>query len=140
MNAWFVTFRAIHYASAMLLFGEILFALLVAWPIFGHTRFSFGRARAGATSEVLDRRLWKVVCYCLVVTIVSGAAWFVAGSAVMAGLPINGRCGDAVTDFRQTYSVWYSRSRRADCRLAVVLWSCHERMPACTGCVSQPSP
>jgi hypothetical protein len=49
MNALFTTLRVLHYASAMLLLGEVLFVLLVAWPVFG-------RARGDGVGEDLERR------------------------------------------------------------------------------------
>lgn len=81
MNALLVTARAIHYASAMLLFGQLVFALGVARP-------AFRRARTGGDGDDFYRRSFAVGCGVFVVSIVSGAAWFAAKTAIMSGLPV----------------------------------------------------
>lgn len=65
----------------MLLFGELVFALGVAGP-------ALRRARTGGGGEDFARRVFAVARLCLVVTTVSGAAWFAAEAAEMSGLPI----------------------------------------------------
>ena len=84
MNALLAIFRAVHYASAMLLLGELMFVLLVAAPVVH-------RDRADGSGEDA-RRFWKVMRWCLVAAIASGAAWLLIASALMSGLPM----GDAM--------------------------------------------
>lgn len=81
MNALFVSLRAVHYASAMLLFGELAFALGVATP-------AFRRVLAVGGGDDFDRRFFAVAHWGLVASIVSGAAWFAVEAAVMSGLPV----------------------------------------------------
>ena len=72
MNALLVIFRAVHYATAMLLFGEILFALLVAkppaWrpqqvllPAPCRSEASGGAGRGSCASACLRRRVGRRV-------------------------------------------------------------------------------
>ena len=84
MNALLVISRTVHYASAMLLLGELMFVLLVAAP-------AVYRDRAGGSGEDA-RRFWKVTRLCLIAAIASGAAWLLIASALMSGLPM----GDAM--------------------------------------------
>ena len=79
MNALLVAFRIIHYASAMLLFGELVFALAVAKPAFrlAHVR-----------DEAFDRRFFAVARWSLLISVVSGTLWFAVTAAIMSGRPI----------------------------------------------------
>ena len=79
MNTLFAAVRAIHYASAMLLFGELAFALVLAGSA---TR---GAALDGAS---LRRRLVLSGCWSVVAGIASGLAWLAFGAAVMNGTSI----------------------------------------------------
>lgn len=81
MNALFVALRAIHYASAMLLVGELVFMLSVARP-------AFRRARADGDGDDFDQQFFAVACWSLVLSIASGAGWFAAEAVVMSGLPV----------------------------------------------------
>jgi putative copper export protein/mono/diheme cytochrome c family protein len=92
MNALFVALRAIHYASAMLLFGELVFMLSVARP-------AFRRARTGSGGDDFDQQFFAVAWWGLVASIASGVAWFAAEAAVMSGLPV----GEAMT--RETFGL-----------------------------------
>jgi copper resistance protein D len=92
MNALLVALRAIHYASAMLLFGELVFMLSVARPAFRH-------ARTGGGGDDFNQRFFAVALWGLVASIASGAAWFAAEAAVMSGLPV----GEAMT--RETFGL-----------------------------------
>ncbi len=84
MNALLAIFRAVHYASAMLLLGELIFVLLVATP-------AVNRDGAGSAGEDA-RRFRKVTRWCLIAAIASGGAWLLIASALMSGLPM----GDAM--------------------------------------------
>src|ERR1700720_3454282 len=79
MNALLVAFRIIHYASAMLLFGELVFALAVAKPAFrlAHVR-----------DEAFDRRFFAVARWSLLIGVVSGTGWFAVTAAIMSGRPM----------------------------------------------------
>ena len=81
MNALFVALRAIHYSSAMLVFGELVFMLSVARP-------AFRRARSGDGGDDFQTQFFAVAWWGLVATIASGAAWFAAEVVVMSGLPV----------------------------------------------------
>lgn len=76
-----IALRAIHYASTMLLFGELVFALCVAGPAFGF-------ARIGVAGDPFGRRFLAVARLCLVASVVSGGAWFAVAAAGMSGMPI----------------------------------------------------
>ena len=52
MNALFATVRAVHFASAMLLFGELVFVLCVAKPIW--------RSAGNAILDRNDLSRWPV--------------------------------------------------------------------------------
>ena len=79
MNTLFAAVRAIHYASAMLLLGELVFALAVAGPA---TR------AAGLGGDDIHRRLVLIARWSVVAGIASGLAWFVIGAAVMNGTSV----------------------------------------------------
>ncbi len=79
MNTLFAAVRAIHYASALLLFGELVFALAVAGPA---TR------GAGLGGDDIHRRLVLIARWSVVAGIASGLAWFVIGAAVMNGTSV----------------------------------------------------
>ena len=82
MNALFVTVRAIHFASAMLLFGELVFVLCVAKPIW--------RRAGNAILDVNDVSRWplRIAVWGLVASIASGVAWLAIEAAVMSGKPL----------------------------------------------------
>src|SRR5947207_8197377 len=87
MNSLLVVSRAVHLASAILLFGEFVFALAVAraWRYAG---------RAGPVrGNDFDRRLLLVGRWSLAASIVSGATWLAAEAAVMSGLPLEQAIG-----------------------------------------------
>ena len=65
-----VAARAIHFASAMLIFGELVFALAVATPALRAT----GRA-ISVRDDGVRRRLVRVGLWSLAASIASGALW-----------------------------------------------------------------
>jgi putative copper resistance protein D len=82
MNALFVSVRAVHFASAILLFGELVFVLCVAKPVW-HV----------AHDAILDRNdvsRWpvRIAVWGLAASIVSGVAWLAIEAAVMSGMPL----------------------------------------------------
>ena len=78
MNTLFVAARAVHYASALLLFGELVFVIAVARP-------AWRRVKAG-DGDAVYRRLLAVARWSVIASIVSGAAWLAAQAAVMSGV------------------------------------------------------
>jgi len=79
MSTLFVAVRAIHYASALVLFGELVFAIAVAprsWRSLG---------RGDASNPV---RIFRVMIWAIVAALVSGVLWFVLEAAAMSGKPI----------------------------------------------------
>ena len=78
MNSLFVAARAVHYASALLLFGELVFVIAVARP-------AWRRVKAG-DGDAVYRRLFAVARWSVIASIASGAAWLAAQAAVMSGV------------------------------------------------------
>jgi putative copper export protein/mono/diheme cytochrome c family protein len=74
--------RAVHFASAMLLFGGLMFVLAVARPAL---RFSGGPP--SGHGDALYRCLPPIGIWSLAASIVSGAIWLGAEAAGMSGLP-----------------------------------------------------
>jgi putative copper resistance protein D len=82
MNALLATARAVHFASVLLIFGELVFALAVAAPLL---RTEAARA-AGAVRD--DRcRPCAVGLWCILVSLASWVAWFFCEAALMSGKP-----------------------------------------------------
>ena len=80
MNTVFVATRAIHYAAAMLLFGELVFLIAVARPAWQRI--------APGDGDAVYRRLLAVMRWSVVASIVSGVAWLAAQAAVMSGVQV----------------------------------------------------
>ncbi len=80
MNTLFVAARAVHYASAMLLFGELVFVIAVARP-------AWRRVQSG-DGDAVYRRLLAVARWSVIASIVSGVAWLAAQAAVMSGVQV----------------------------------------------------
>src|SRR6266404_1893351 len=82
MNALFVTVRAIHFGSAILLFGELVFVLFVAKPVW--------RVADNAILDRNDISRWpvRIAVWALAASIVSGVAWLAVEAAVMSGMPL----------------------------------------------------
>ena len=79
MNTLLVVARALHYASAIVLFGELVFALAVA----------SSRRRHGARGEVADTsRIFRVMAWAILAGLASGAAWFALEAAAMSGMSL----------------------------------------------------
>ncbi|TMG86321.1 MAG: hypothetical protein E6H76_12350 [Betaproteobacteria bacterium] len=82
MNALFVTVRAIHFASAILLFGELVFVLCVAKPLWRVVD------NASLDGNDVSRSPVRIAVWGLVASIASGVAWLVVEAAVMSGMPL----------------------------------------------------
>jgi putative copper export protein len=83
MNALFATVRAVHYASAMLLFGELVFAFAVAG------RAGSGGGAVGSLDPgEIRRRFLRVAIASVVAGIASGVAWLALAAVSMSGLPV----------------------------------------------------
>jgi putative copper export protein/mono/diheme cytochrome c family protein/peroxiredoxin len=82
MNALFVTVRAVHFASAILLFGELVFVLCVAKPMW--------RRAGNAILDGNDVSQWpvRIAVWGLMASIASGVAWLAIEAAVMSGIPL----------------------------------------------------
>ncbi len=80
MTTLFVAARAVHYASAMLLFGELVGLLGVAALASRRTTIRNGDELLGRFHAVAR---WSVVA-----GLASGAAWLAAETALMSGMPV----------------------------------------------------
>ncbi len=78
-----VAARTVHFAAAILLFGQLLFALAVATPVWRDA----GRVALEQKQGLLPLAL---VCgaWVLGASVISGAGWLVAEAALMSGLPV----------------------------------------------------
>ncbi len=83
MNAAFIAVRAVHYGSAMLLFGELLFALVVTGMPWRQTV-----PTDPAHRESARRRLGAVIAWSIATGLGTGALWLAFEAAAMAGKPI----------------------------------------------------
>src|SRR5579862_8987776 len=83
MNLLLVASRAVHFASTMLLFGELVFALAVAHPLWPKpSRLDFAHDRQ------VVRRLLSVCSWSLVVSAVSAALWLAVEASTMRGVSL----------------------------------------------------
>jgi putative copper resistance protein D len=114
MNMLFVTARVVHYASAMLLFGELVFAIAILRPVWRYPRPGVAGAVSGRFIAVTR---WSVIA-----SIASAAAWFVAQAAVMSDMPvlqaINPETLGLVLDSTVFGRIWTLRAG-----LVVALWA-----------------
>jgi putative copper resistance protein D len=83
VNTLLVGARALHYASAMLLFGELVFLVAVA----KRARRGTGYAAPGEAGDIQHRLLVVAICS-VVASIASGVAWLAAEAASMSGMPL----------------------------------------------------
>src|SRR5205814_105841 len=83
MNSLFVAVRAIHFASAILLFGELVFVLCVAKRVW-----CVADDAIPARSDV-SRWPVRVADWSLMASIVSGVAWLAIEAAAMSGMPLS---------------------------------------------------
>lgn len=74
--------RAVHYAATMSVGGAIFFQAFIAEPAF---RKAVGN---GPIAEIVRRRLEWLTWSGLVITVASGAAWFLRVAANMLDLPV----------------------------------------------------
>lgn len=74
--------RAVHFAAAIWVFGELAFACAM-----------IRRGGAGVPGEALRVRLPSVVRACVVIAIASAVAWLAAVAATMSGLSLVGGIG-----------------------------------------------
>ena len=80
MNTLFAAVRSVHFASTLLLFGEIVFLLAVARLV--------PAATGSAAADPITRRFVRVARWSLIVSVASGVAWLALAAAVMSGLPL----------------------------------------------------
>ncbi len=85
MNEFLVAARTVHYASTLVLFGELVLVLVVAMPAWRDAR------RAGTGNGVgidIEGRLSALLRWSVIASFASGAAWLAAEAAAMSGSPI----------------------------------------------------
>lgn len=98
MDAALAATRAIHFGATMLVFGELVFVVLVAgqqWRV----------AIPSANSrDMLDRHVFAFVAWALAVAAISGLAWLLIEATQMAGETIAQVLGDGTVSvvFRET--------------------------------------
>ena len=83
MNVVLIAARGIHFASAMLLFGELFFALFVAWPALR----GMGLAASDACARLAARSI-AVAWWSLATSVASGIAWLAFEAMEMTGSPM----------------------------------------------------
>jgi putative copper export protein/mono/diheme cytochrome c family protein len=84
MDATIVAARTVHFASAMLLFGGLLFVLAVATPVWRHP----DDATRGHAPRLVPLALVSAG-WILLASFVSGAIWLAVEGAIMSGLPLS---------------------------------------------------
>jgi putative copper resistance protein D len=103
MTALFAAVRSAHYASTLLVFGELVFLVVVA-----------GAAGGAVPPGRVDfaRRFLGVARWSIFASIASGLAWFAVAASVMSGLPLgdalNGRTMSRVladTEFGRVFAL-----------------------------------
>lgn len=90
MNGAFVAVRALHFAAAMLAFGELVFAVTVAGTPWRRAVAASPQRRGG-----LARHVAVVTAFALVVSALSGAAWLVIEAGDMSGTALGRGLGVA---------------------------------------------
>jgi putative copper resistance protein D len=88
MNTLFAAVRAVHYASAMLLMGELVFAFVLAGRGLPGGRAILGTEPLIGGDDLARRRLLWILGCCIVASLASSAAWLAITAAKMSGLPI----------------------------------------------------
>ncbi len=83
MNAFFVASRAVHYASALLVLGELVLVFAVARRASHDPRLP----PEGGLPD-LDRQLIGIATFGLAASVASGIAWLAAQASAMSGLPV----------------------------------------------------
>src|SRR5215471_10088309 len=76
MTSWLAVARTVHYASAMLVFGELVFALFVMAPEPLHARV------------LSHRRFNRVVSWSIVASLVSWIVWLGCEAVEMSGATV----------------------------------------------------
>ena len=82
MDTLLIVIRVTHVLAALLLFGGLVFALLVA-PAALHA----DAQRNALEWDRLLRRLRWIAHWCIAISIVSAVAWFLLEAALVSGLP-----------------------------------------------------
>lgn len=84
MTGWLAAARAVHLASAMLVFGELVFALFIAAPVSRGAWLD--RSSAGEASR---RRLGRVALWSIGAGIASWLVWLACEAVLMSGAPVD---------------------------------------------------
>jgi putative copper export protein/mono/diheme cytochrome c family protein/peroxiredoxin len=83
MDAMIVGARTVHFASAILLFGGLLFVLAVATPVWRDAHRAIPQRRRTDLPRALAYGAWT-----LVASVISGMIWLAAEAAIMSGTPL----------------------------------------------------
>lgn len=115
MTALLAATRAVHFGSSLLVFGGIVFALLVSAPAWRR-----GDAR-GFAPEVVERRLRAVLAWALAASVVSALVWLALEVPLMSGEPLEEAIAGPTLGIvlRDT---WFGRVLTARALLAAALW------------------
>ncbi|HSS70162.1 MAG TPA: copper homeostasis membrane protein CopD [Casimicrobiaceae bacterium] len=127
MTGWLAAVRAVHFASGMLVFGELVFALFIAAPVSGSAWLD-----PSSAGEASRRRFDRVALWSIVVGIPSWLIWLGCETALMSGAPVavalHGDTLMAVLGKTAFGRLWLVRVALAVV-LAVLLWSSTQVTP-----------
>ncbi|HET9762944.1 MAG TPA: hypothetical protein VFR50_05485, partial [Casimicrobiaceae bacterium] len=82
MDALLAAARAVHFGSSLLVFGQIVFVLLVSAPAWRR-----GQAR-GFAPEGVEGRIRRVLIWSLAASVVSALVWLALEVPLMSGEPL----------------------------------------------------
>src|SRR5437016_3349928 len=83
MNTLLAAARAVHFACTVLLFGELVFLLAVARPVWRDAARTADRDEEGVYHRPLVVALWSVIA-----GIASGVVWLALEAVNMSGMPL----------------------------------------------------
>jgi putative copper resistance protein D len=83
MDAMIVAARTVHFASAILMFGGLLFVLAVATPVWRNADGVTARRGRSDLPTALVCGAWT-----LAASVISGVIWLTAEAAIMSGTPL----------------------------------------------------
>jgi putative copper resistance protein D len=117
MDALLAAARAVHFGSSLLVFGQIVFVLLVSAPAWRR-----GQAR-GFAPEGVEGRIRRVLIWSLAASVVSALVWLALEVPLMSGEPLEKAIagptfGIVVRD------TWFGRVLSARALLAAALFIC----------------
>ena len=117
MNGLLAAARAVNFACALVVFGEIVFALVVARPAWRHA------AEGSLDRQRVERRMATMVAAALVLGVLSSLLWLALELPLMSGEPfheaIQGPTFSVVLEQTWFGRVWTARTLLA---LALLAW------------------